>query len=59
MATPMAEVEPPAVRNTADPDATIDHCSPCPSCGGRMIIVEIFARGAAPRGPPSGAATST
>jgi hypothetical protein len=24
-----------------------------PCCGGRMIIVEVFARGAAPRGPPS------
>jgi len=59
MAAPMAEVEPPVVQDTADPDATIDHRPPCPCCGGRMIIVEVFARGAAPRGPPSGAATST
>ena len=59
MAAPMAEVEPPAVRDTADPDATTDHRPPCPCCGGRMIIVEVFARGAAPRGPPSGAGTST
>jgi hypothetical protein len=28
------------------------HRPPCPRCGGRMIIVEVFARGAAPRGPP-------
>ena len=54
MPVPMAEVEPPAVHDTADPDATTDHRPPCPCCGGRMIIVEVFARGAAPRGPPSG-----
>jgi hypothetical protein len=30
-----------------------DYRPPCPCCGGRMIIVEIFERGAAPRGPPS------
>jgi len=55
MAAPMAEVDPPAVHDTADPDATTDHRPPCPCCGGRMIIVEVFARGAAPRGPPAGA----
>jgi hypothetical protein len=49
MAAPM----PPATHDTADPDATTDHRPPCPCCGGRMIIVEVFARGAAPRGPPS------
>jgi len=59
MATPMVEVEPLAVHDTADPGATTDHHPPCPCCGGRMIVVEVFARGAAPRGPPSGAATST
>jgi hypothetical protein len=25
---------------------------PCPCCGGRMIVIEIFQRGAQPRGPP-------
>jgi hypothetical protein len=30
-----------------------DHRPPCPCCGGRMIIVEIFEGGAAPRAPPS------
>jgi hypothetical protein len=51
MAAPMPEVDPPAAHDT-DPDATTDHRPPCPRCGGRMIIVEVFARGAAPRGPP-------
>jgi hypothetical protein len=48
----MTQVEPPTSRDTADPNATTDHRPPCPCCGGRMIIVEVFARGAAPRGPP-------
>ena len=30
-----------------------DHRPPCPCCGGRMIIVETFERGGAPRAPPS------
>ena len=55
MATPMPEVDPPAARDTADPDATPDHRPPCPCCGGRMIIIEVFGRGGQPRGPPSGA----
>jgi hypothetical protein len=42
--------EPPAAHDTADPDATRDHRPPCPCCGGRMIIVEVFGRGGAPRG---------
>ena len=56
MAAPMPEVEPPVPHDTADPDAT-DHRPPCPRCGGRMLIVEVFGRGGAPRGPPSGAAS--
>ena len=55
MAAPMVEVDAPAVHDTADPDTTTDHRPLCPCCGGRMIIVEVFARSAAPRGPPSGA----
>ena len=27
---------------------------PCPCCGGRMIIIETFERGAQPRAPPVG-----
>jgi Putative transposase/Transposase zinc-binding domain len=33
--------------------AAADHRPPCPCCGGRMIIIESFGRGGAPRGPPS------
>jgi hypothetical protein len=56
IAAPMPAVDPPADDAAADPHAAPDHRPPCPCCGGRMIIVEVFARGAAPRGPPSGAA---
>ena len=47
--------DPPAKDDKADQPARVatDHRPPCPCCGGRMIIVEIFERGAAPRGPPS------
>jgi hypothetical protein len=58
IAAPMTAVEPPADDNAADPHGIPDHRPPCPCCGGRMIIVEVFARGAAPRGPPSGAGLS-
>jgi hypothetical protein len=54
MAAPMAEVVAPAVHDTAGPHTTTDHRPLCPCCGGRMLIVEVFARGGAPRGPPSG-----
>jgi hypothetical protein len=53
MAAPMPAIDPPAADDTADPDAMTDHRPPCPCCGGRMIIVEVFARDGAPRGPPS------
>jgi len=56
MATPMPGVDPPATHDTADLHTTTDHRPPCPCCGGRMIIVEVFARGGAPRGPPSSGA---
>ena len=56
MAVPMPAVNPPAADDTVDPDAMTDHRPPCPCCGGRMIIVEVFARGNAPRGPPSAGA---
>jgi hypothetical protein len=47
--------DPPAEDNNTDQAAAAatHHRPPCPCCGGRMIIVEIFERGAAPRGPPS------
>ena len=53
MAVPTPAVDPPAADDTVDPDAITDHRPPCPCCGGRMIIVEVFARGCAPPGPPS------
>ena len=56
---PMAQVDPPAAHDTADRDTTTDHRPPCPCCGGRMIILEVFARGAAPGGPPSDAGIQT
>ena len=55
MAAPIPEVYPPAAHDTADPHTTTDYRPPCPCCAGRMIIVEVFARGGAPRGPPSSA----
>ena len=47
--------DPPAEDDNADQsdDAAADYRPPCPCCGGRMIIVEIFGRSAPPRGPPS------
>jgi hypothetical protein len=57
IAAPMPEAEPPMAHGTADPDAATDHRPPCPCCGGRMLIVEVFGRGGAPRGPPSAAAS--
>jgi hypothetical protein len=56
MAAPIPEVAA-AAEDTADPDTASDHRPPCPCCGGRMMIVEVFGRGGAPRGPPSGAAS--
>ena len=56
IADPMPTAEPTAARDTADPDVATDHRPPCPCCGGRMIIVEVFGRGGAPRGPPSSGA---
>src|SRR5262249_38745868 len=50
---PTPPADPPAAQDTADPDLAPDHRPPCPCCGGRMIIVEVFVRGAAPHAPPS------
>jgi hypothetical protein len=58
IAAPMPAVDPPAAHD-AEPDVATDHRPPCPCCGGRMILVEVFGRGGAPRGPPSGAASGT
>ena len=55
IAAPVTVTDPPAEHDDADVDASAaaGHRSPCPCCGGRMIIVESFGRGGAPRGPPS------
>ena len=58
IAAPSPAVDPPEACHAPDPDVAADHPPPCPCCGGRMIIVEVFTRGAAPRGPPSGAGIS-
>jgi putative transposase/transposase-like zinc-binding protein len=49
--------DPPAVDDNTDqaPAAATHHRPPCPCCGGTMIIVEVFGRGGAPRGPPAAA----
>ena len=54
IAMPVPVMEPPAEHHDADlaAGAAADHRPPCPCCGGRMIIVETFERGAGPRGPP-------
>ena len=55
IAAPVAMTDPPTEHDDADLDASAaaDHRPPCPCCGGRMVIVETFQRGGAPRGPPS------
>src|SRR5262249_23428111 len=55
MAVPVPVMDPPAGHDDADREAgtAADHRPPCPCCGGRMIIVETFERGAAPPAPPS------
>jgi len=47
---PQAEVSDPDPAEIDDPPAL---ANPCPCCGGRMIIIEIFRRGSVPRYPPS------
>jgi hypothetical protein len=51
IAAPEPSMGPPAEHD--DAGAAADHRPPCPCCGGRMIIVETFERGGAPRAPPS------
>jgi hypothetical protein len=55
IAGPAPTMDPQAEHDDADvaAGAAADHRPPCPCCGGRMIIVEIFERSGAPRAPPS------
>jgi hypothetical protein len=40
---------PPDVDTPSEPE---DYRPPCPCCGGRMIVIEVFERWKQPRGPP-------
>jgi Putative transposase len=42
-----------ADTNGADATASKPTAHPCPCCGGRMVIIERFQRGCAPRTPPA------
>ncbi len=57
IAASMPSVDPLTAHDSTDPDAALDHRPPCPCCGGRMLIVEVFGRSGAPRGPPSSTAS--
>ncbi|MBL8575602.1 MAG: IS91 family transposase [Mesorhizobium sp.] len=46
---------PPDPRASNEPD---DFRPPCPCCGGRMIVIEVFERRKQPRGPPHAPATN-
>ena len=46
---------PPDDDTPGEPD---DYRPPCPCCGGRMVIIETFARWKQPRGPPHASATN-
>jgi hypothetical protein len=47
--TLLAVAPPPDDVGTEEP---ADYCPPCPCCGGRMIVIEAFARWCQPRAPP-------
>ena len=49
----MAPPEPPPEAAPAKPDDTRVHPGPCPCCGSRMLVIEVFARGCEPRHRPS------
>ncbi len=51
LAAPEPEAVPDDSANAANAEPA-DHRPPCPRCGGQMIIVETFERGAQPRAPP-------
>ena len=52
----VAPVVPPPTG--AEPAPSLDLHRPCPCCGGRMIVLEILAGVAQPRGPPTSSAFS-
>jgi len=52
LAVPKPQGEP-ADADVTDPNEPTPLPHPCPYCGGRMIIIETFARGCQPRHQPS------
>ena len=42
----------PSEPEVPTPETPLDTCPPCPCCGGRMIVIETFARWGQPRAPP-------
>ena len=52
---PAAEAGHAAAEEKAEPDGSRVLPRPCPHCGGRMIVIEIFARGSMPHTPPGAA----
>jgi len=60
IAAPLPSIDPSTEHDHPDvaTDAAADHRPTCPCCGGRMIIVESFGRGGAPRAPPPPQASS-
>ena len=60
IAAPLPSIDPSAVQEITDvAAAAADDRSPCPCCGGRMIVVESFRPGGQPRAPPSQAGVAT
>ncbi len=53
---PAAEAKDAGAAEKADPEGLRILPRPCPCCGGRMIVIETFARGSMPRYQPPGAA---
>jgi hypothetical protein len=51
LGVPTPQDEPRGADTNADEPPT--HSPPCPCCGGRMIIIDTFERGATPRTPPT------
>jgi hypothetical protein len=44
----LLQAPPPSPADT-EPEVAVERAKACPCCGGRMILIEIFERGAAPR----------
>jgi hypothetical protein len=52
LAVPKPQAEPVDAADDGNEPQTLSH--PCPHCGGRMIVIETFARGSTPRHRPTG-----